>query len=155
VQRQKCDHLATVLVGPQYGDENLTEMSEEVLANMRSNMICAGIALNDKDIDQLGAVLSLQADVSNELLRRVAIYAESEEKKYNKLQEDYKALVAYQLANVPARAVSVISGHSVPNCSRAIETKTGTPRVGLILSRDSLSQWVSECGNRLRPQPLN
>jgi hypothetical protein len=93
VQRQKCDHLATILVDPQYGSEDLTEMSEEVLANMRSNTICAGFALNDKDIDKLGTVLSLQTDVSSELLRRVATYAESEEKKYNKLQEDYKVLL--------------------------------------------------------------
>ncbi len=123
VQRQKCDHLATVLVDPQLGDENLTDMSEEVLASMRSNTICAGIALNDKDIDKLGTVLSLQTDVSNELLRRIAIYAESEEKKYNKLQEDYRTLLAYQLAHASAPAASVIAGRSVPNCSTAIETK--------------------------------
>jgi hypothetical protein len=123
VQRQKCDHLATILVDPQYGNEDLTGMSEEVLANMRSNTICAGFALNDKDIDKLGTVLSLQTDVSNELLRRVATYAESEEKKYDKLQEDYKALLAYQLAHAPTQAASAITGHSSPNCSPAVETQ--------------------------------
>ena len=52
-------------------------------------------------------------------MRRVSIYAENEEKRYAKLEQDYKTLLAYQTTRSAASAGRTVGNH----CSPAVETQ--------------------------------
>jgi hypothetical protein len=88
VKQLKCDRLASILIDTDRGNEDFSEVTDDVLRDLRTNASCGGAALAAKDIDRLLNATSIQYDAVNELLRRVATFADSEGKKYNKLVGD-------------------------------------------------------------------
>lgn len=122
VQAGKCAQLANMLIDSAHGNEDLSQVPQAVLVNLRNNTVCGAAALNERDIAKLLSAMSLQGDAANELLQRVSIYAEKEEKDYNDLLDKYKALWVLQSAHVEANSskqVSVGAG----SCGAAIETQ--------------------------------
>lgn len=119
VKVQKCDVLIDSLINPVHGAEDFSGLSQEVLTALRENMRCAAIALNAKDIDKLGSAMSLNTDASNEILRRVVLYANQKQKQYDELLAKYKVLMAFQLSGGGSSSVTRVAGP----CSPAIETQ--------------------------------
>lgn len=114
VTLEKCGKLAGILIDQHHANENFSQVPNDVLIALRSNVQCSSLALSDRDVDRLFDAMAIQFDATNELLRRISEISETRRRNYEELLEQFRK----------QEIVRSIVPNTTGGCTPAIETQT-------------------------------